>query len=119
LVKSEDNLLNDIIKTLEGKKAVDISIIEISDLSIIADYFVICTGTSSTHIKSLIDEVIEKNSEKWGKPFRIEGYETGRWVLLDYGEVIVHIFHNEDRQFYNLERLWCDAKKLSKEKLKE
>lgn len=101
--------LDKIVSALEDKKAKDINTIDIRNLSIIADYFVICNGTSTTHIKSLSDEVEYKLSEEGVRIFRKEGYESARWILLDYGDIIVHIFHEEDRSFYNLERLWRDG----------
>jgi ribosome-associated protein len=102
-------LLDKVIEILEGKKAKDISIINIEGISILTDYFVICSGTSSTHIKSLADELEEKMEEKGFKIFHKEGYDTARWILMDFGEVIVHVFHEEERSFYKLERLWSDG----------
>lgn len=102
-------IVDKIVEALEDKKAKDINIIDIKDISTLADFFVVCNGTSTTHIKALADEVEFKLSEK-GKSFlHKEGYDTARWILLDYGDVIVHIFHEEDRSFYNLERLWRDG----------
>lgn len=99
-----------IVGFLEEKKARDINTIDIKELTIIADYFVVCSGTSTTHIKSLADG-LEFGMEEMGfKHFHKEGYNSARWILLDYGDVIVHIFHEEDRAFYNLERLWSDGK---------
>ncbi|MCQ2463061.1 MAG: ribosome silencing factor [Clostridia bacterium] len=96
------------VQILDKKKAVDISMIEITEKSILSDYFVIAGGTSSTHVKSLADE-LEYELEKLGvTPDHIEGRATG-WILLDYGSVIFHIFTKESRDFYNLERLWADA----------
>ena len=102
-------VLDKVIEILEGKKAKDISIINIEGISILTDYFVICSGTSSTHIKSLADELEEKMEEKGFKIFHKEGYDTARWILMDFGEVIVHVFHEEERSFYKLERLWSDG----------
>ena len=101
--------LNKILGILEDKKAKDISIINIESLSVLTDNFVICSGTSTTHIKALADELEEKMKEAGFEAYHLEGYETARWILIDFGEVIVHIFHDEDRQFYNLERLWSDG----------
>lgn len=94
---------------LEEKKGKDLSTIDIKDISILADYFVICSGTSTTHIKALADEVELKMEESGVKILHKEGYNSARWILLDYGAVVVHIFHEEDRGFYNLERLWADG----------
>jgi ribosome-associated protein len=102
-------ILDKIVEALEDKKARDISIINIGEISILADYFVICSGTSTTHIKSLADTVEEKLGEHEVNYLHKEGYNSARWILLDYSEVVVHIFHEEDRSFYNLERLWSDG----------
>lgn len=105
-----NELYDCIISTLEDKKAKDLKIIDIHDLTIIANYFVICSGTSATHIKTLADEVEYRLEEKGVKPLRKESYNSARWILLDYGDIVVHIFHEEDREFYSLERLWQDGR---------
>ncbi len=102
-------MLNKVLEILEEKKAKDISVIDIDKVSILADSFVICSGTSTTHIKTLADEVEVKMGEMKYRLYHKEGYNSGRWILLDYGEIVVHIFHEEDRSFYNLERLWADG----------
>lgn len=102
-------LINKIISVMEDKKARDISIIDIHDITIIADYFVICSGTSTTHIKAIADEIEFKLAELGMESYHKEGYDTARWVLLDYADVVIHVFHQEDRGFYNLERLWSDG----------
>ena len=96
------------VKILDKKKAVDLKAIHITDYSIVADYFVIATGTSNTHVKSLADELEYEMSKRGIEPNHIEGKATG-WIVLDYGTVIVHIFTGESREYYNLERLWSDA----------
>ena len=98
-----------ITSILESKKARDVSVINISKITVIADYFIICSGSSTTHIKALADEVETQMKESGEKYLRREGYNSARWILLDYSDVIVHIFHEEDRNFYNLERLWSDG----------
>lgn len=98
-----------IVEALEGKKARDISVINMQEISILADYFIICNGTSTTHIKTLADEVEEKMSEMGLRYAHKEGYSTARWILMDYGDVVVHIFHEDERLFYNLERLWSEG----------
>lgn len=98
-----------IIKILDSKKASDIKLLHVEKQTIIADYFVICTGTSNTQIKSLAYEVMDK-LEIGGLPhLHIEGENSGNWVILDYASVIVHIFNREMRDFYKLEKLWQDA----------
>jgi len=104
-----------IIKILQDKKAKDIKVLDISDLSTLCDYFVIATGTSTTHVQSLCDNV-EENMDKEGYQLHHkEGFRSGRWILLDYNDVVVHIFYEDERKFYNLERLWVDAKTLTVE----
>ena len=98
-----------IAKALQDKKAFDIKVLEILDLTPIADYFVICSGTSSTHLKALCDEVEHQLGEKGVKPIHLEGYRSANWILADYSDVVLHIFNREFREFYNIERLWSDA----------
>ena len=107
-------------KALDSKKGVGINILKLPDQAVIADCFVIATGTSSTHIKALADEVEFQLLEQAGvKPGHIEGFGNASWILLDYGTVIIHIFTKEARDFYNLERLWNDAEKLEFDIAKE
>ena len=104
-----DSLVKEIVKVLDEKKAIDITAIKTEEVTIVSDYFVIASGTSNTHVKSLADDVeYEIKQRLGGDPQHIEGRATG-WILLDYGSVIVHIFGHEDREYYNLERLWADA----------
>lgn len=101
-----------IVKALDDKKAQDIKVLRTFDITVLADYFIICTATSSTQIKTLTDEV-EKVAKDRGEPLaRTEGYRAGGWVLIDFGSVIVHIFLKELREFYSLERLWGDAEDI-------
>lgn len=100
------------IKTiLEDKKGIDVIALSLDSLSTIADSFVICSGTSTPHVKALADELEDKLSMRGIDPLRVEGYQSARWILLDYGDVIVHIFSEEARSFYSLEWLWADAPK--------
>jgi ribosome-associated protein len=98
-----------IIRLLDSKKAKDIKLLYVEKQTIIADYFVICTGTSNTQIRSLADEVRFKMSMGGREALRVEGADTGSWVLLDYGSVIAHIFNPEARNLYKLDKLWTDA----------
>lgn len=105
----------DIIKTavraIDSKKGSDIEVIRISDLTILTDYFVIATGTSTTQVKALADEVEYKLSQVGVEPHHIEG-EKSAWVCLDYNGVVIHIFYKDQRDFYQLERLWEDGEKI-------
>ncbi len=100
-------------RALEDKKARDVKILKTAEQTVIADYFVICNGTSSTHIKALVDEVDRKLSEAGEPPIRREGLRSDIWVLMDFGSVIVHVFTDEARKFYNLERLWSDSEEVT------
>lgn len=98
-----------IVKALDSKKGLDIRLLHTADITVLAEYFVICTASSPTHVKTLTEEVDRVMSESGEPPLRREGYRSGRWVLLDFGCVIVHVFMDEMRKFYDLERLWSDA----------
>ncbi len=104
-------LLENIIKYLEDKKAINIKTIDIKAKTTIADYFIIASGTSSTHIKALADNIEEELKKQNIYPNKIEGYNSAAWILMDYQDVIVHIFTEEQRQNYNLEDLWEKAQK--------
>lgn len=95
------------------KKAVDLIILELTGLTIIADYFVICSGENITQIKAIAEYIEQEFSSKGIKPLGIEGLDYSHWVLLDYGDVIIHIFEKETRAYYSLEKLWMDAKSIS------
>lgn len=111
MVNSKDLAL-EIAKVLDEKKAMNIVAIETEEVTIVSDLFVIATGTSNTHVKSLADDVEYEIKERLGiEPDHIEGRTTG-WILIDYGVVLVHIFDKENREYYNLERLWTDASTL-------
>ena len=98
-----------IAKILDKKKAEGLKVLSIQDLTVLADYFVIASGTSSTHVRSLADEVEFQLGQQGVEPQRVEGYEARNWILMDYGGVIVHIFYPEARSYYDLEHLWADA----------
>lgn len=101
-----------IAEILNSKIAQDIKIIEISDVTILADYMVIATGRSSTQVKALADEVEYQMDEAGISVSHIEGHRSNSWILLDYVDIIVNVFNEEAREFYNLERLWQDGKEL-------
>jgi ribosome-associated protein len=104
-------------QALEDKKGEDIQVLEIKDISIIADYFIITNGTNASQIDTLVDSVKETLGKKGYEPKRIEGVKSASWILMDYGDIIVHVFSKEDRLFYNLERIWRDGKTITKEQL--
>jgi len=99
---------------LDDRKGQNIAVLEVADLTVLADYFVIATGTSTTHVGALADEVEFKFKEQGILPHHIEGHRAGGWVLMDYRDVIVHIFTKEAREFYSLERLWGDAERVER-----
>lgn len=105
------------VKTLDAKKGHDLKVIKISDVSSIANYFVLATGTSSSQVKTLADETEQKMKEAGAIPRRTENYRGADWVVLDYIDVVVHIFYKETREFYDLERLWQDGEEIALEKL--
>ncbi len=108
--KEQSKILADEIVTLiDDRKAKDIEIIQNPKLEAITDYFIVCTGTSSTHLRGIADYVIEKLKEKGLNCVHLEGYDTANWILLDYIDVVVHIFRESEREFYNIERLWKDG----------
>ena len=97
-------------KALDSKKGVDIKVMEVVEQTTLADYFVICSGTSNTQINALCDAVEEAVNTAGEPTLHREGHRGGTWVLLDFGSVVVHVFNNEAREFYDLERLWQDGK---------
>lgn len=100
-------------RVLDGKKGLGVKLLEVTDVTSIADYFLICTGTSNTHVKTLCDSVENAVAGEMGEPLlHREGHRGGTWVLLDFGCLVVHVFTDESRQFYDLERLWNDAKEI-------
>ena len=105
------------IEVLEDKKAEDIRVIDISDLSVLADYFIIATGNNRTQVQAMADEVEQKLGRAGAVPKQIEGYQAANWVLLDFGDVIIHIFDAQNRLFYDLERIWKDGRQIDPEAL--
>ncbi len=91
---------------LDMRKAQDIVLIDVRDITIIADTFIICNGTSDKHVQTLADEVEHALGKAGVFKLREEGYRQGRWIVLDFGDILVHIFHREEREFYDIERLW-------------
>lgn len=105
------------LEALEDKKAEDLRVIDISEVSVIADYFVIAGGSSRSQIQALCDNVEEKLGRA-GLPMKqVEGYDTANWILMDFGDIIVHVFDKENRLLYDLERLWRDGRQVDIESL--
>jgi len=102
-----------IVSVLEEKKAIDPVAIDVRQRTLMADTFVIASGTSKIHIRSLADAIVEKMADNGMKNKRVAGYEDGSWVLLDYGDIVVHIMSPEQREFYRLEAYWTGAEKGS------
>ena len=109
---TQNEALEIIITTLDRKLAEEIKVLKITELTIIADYFVIADGTSITQTRALADEVEFQLKEKGLEPRQVQGNNGGGWIILDYGDIVVHVFSKEQRDFYNLERLWRDGEEI-------
>lgn len=105
-----NQLVDMVAAAASDKKAQDIIILDMDKVTLVTDFFIICSANSTTQVKAIADHIEEKLNEQGIKLNHKEGYREGRWILLDYGNCIAHIFVEEDRRFYNLERLWGDAK---------
>jgi ribosome-associated protein len=112
---TESNLPQLVAEAASNKKAQDIVVLDLAGITLIADHFVICSANSTTQVQAIADEIEEKLEEQGVKLLRKEGFREARWVLLDFGACVVHIFTEDDRRFYNLERLWGDAKSYTYE----
>jgi len=110
-------LLKEICKIADSKMAGDIEILDIRELTGIADYFVIANANSAPQIRAIAEEIEVKMKEKGETPISTEGYNASSWLLLDYGDVVVHLFREETRAFYNIERLWSDAPRIDVKEL--
>ena len=95
------------------KKAIDLVVLKLIEITSFADYFVICSGTSTRQVQAIANEIEDRLRSEKVRPLNIEGYQNAEWILLDYGSMIVHVFSEKSRQFYDLERLWGDAEKLA------
>ena len=98
------------VEALEEKKGEDIKVIDITEISILADYFIIASGMNKNQVQALVDNVEESLGRAGYECRQVEGYQSANWILLDYGDIIVHIFDSENRLFYDLERIWRDGK---------
>ena len=105
-------------RAMEQRKGLKITVLKVEDLSTLTDYFVVGTGASRVQTQAMADNIEDELSKAAGiRPNRIEGLQEGRWILMDYGQVIIHIFQEDERNFYNLERLWADAPALPMEEI--
>ena len=112
-------MLKTIVGAMENRKAINVKVLKIDKLTAVADYFVICNGTSVTQIKAIADEVEFKLEQAGVVVSHREGYSSGNWILLDYDSVVVHIFHPTARDYYNLEKLWADADEIDTAQFEE
>jgi ribosome-associated protein len=110
-------MLKDIVKSIDDKKGENIVVLDVKNISPITDYIVIASGDVPTHTQAIADEILKNLKEKGEVPINVEGLSNGRWIALDYGDVIVNIFIPELREYYNLEELWFDAPRIELEKL--
>jgi ribosome-associated protein len=106
---SERDLLLSVVKAADDKRAEQIVALNMKGISLIADYFVICHGNSDKQVQAIAKEMKEKAEELGYSVKRMEGYDEARWILVDLGDVVAHVFHRDERSYYNLERLWGDA----------
>ncbi|GEK36349.1 MULTISPECIES: ribosome silencing factor [Enterococcus] len=97
------------VKAADSKRAEDILALDVREVSLLADYFMICSANSERQMNAITEEIIDKEEENNYEVKRIEGKEGGKWILIDLGDLIVHVFHAPEREFYNLEKLWSDA----------
>lgn len=109
LVMRNQELLNLTVKAADDKRAEDIVVLDMNGISLIADYFLICHGNSDKQVQAIAREIKEKAEEIGYNVRKMEGFDEGKWVLIDLGDVIAHVFHRDERTYYNLERLWGDA----------
>ena len=113
--RNADAMLKLVLKALDDKKAADIRVIDISEVSVLADYFIIAGGSNRTQIQALDGSVEELRGRNGCVTMQVEWYQNANWILLDFGDVIVHIFDSENRLFYDLERIWKDGKPVDPE----
>ncbi|MEN6521516.1 MAG: ribosome silencing factor [Armatimonadota bacterium] len=101
-----DKRLEIVRNAVVDQKAENVEVIDLRDRTIIADYFVLASGTSNVHIRAIVDKTLERMKEQGQRADRVEGYSEAKWVLVDYGDVVLHVFAPEERDFYDLESLW-------------
>lgn len=103
------------VSAADDRKAMDLKVLQLEKVTDFADYFMICSGTSERQVQAIADAVQERLRERRVRPLHVEGYNRAQWVLLDYGDLVVHVFQEEPRRYYALERLWGDAPEVSAE----
>ena len=109
IIINSNNILELVVKAADSKRAEDIVALDVTQVSLLADYFVVCHGNSDRQVMAIAEEVIDVAQKNQIEVKRVEGKESARWVLIDLGDVIIHVFYGEERDFYNLEKLWSDA----------
>ena len=109
MIKEPNVLMQLAVKAAEDKKAMDLLVLNIGEVSVLADYFIICSSRSAVHARSIAEAIEEALELQGASQPRREGFKTAQWLLLDYGSVVIHVFQEEQRHFYNLEHLWGDA----------
>ncbi|MCR5100606.1 MAG: ribosome silencing factor [Butyrivibrio sp.] len=117
-IENSKEMVKIAIKAIEDKKGADIKIIDISEISILADYFIIASGTNRSQLQAIADNVDEKLGKSGHQLKSIEGYDEAHWILMDFEDIIVHVFDSENRLFYDLERIWRDGKTADIEEFK-
>ena len=103
------------VSAADDRKAVDLKVLHLEKVTDFTDYFLVCSGTSERQVQAIADAVQERLRENKARPLHVEGYNRGQWVLLDYGDLVVHVFQEEPRRYYALERLWGDAPEVTAE----
>ena len=109
IIINSNNILELVVKAADSKRAEDIVALDVTQVSLLADYFVVCHGNSDRQVMAIAEEVVDVAQKNKIEVKRVEGKESARWVLIDLGDVIIHVFYGEERDFYNLEKLWSDA----------
>ena len=112
MTKDAENGLDLYIKAVLGRKALDVVVLDVRDLTTVADTFIICSGRSTRQVIAIAEYVAVELKKHGIKPLSVEGEKTGHWILMDYGHILIHVFYETTREFYDLESLWADAKRI-------
>ncbi len=116
-IENSKEMVKIAVDALEDRKGEDVRVIDISEISTLADFFIIAGGSNINQVQAMADAVQEKLGREGYMTKNVEGYDSGNWILLDFGDIIVHVFDNENRLFYDLERIWRDGKSIDKKEL--